>query len=223
MPKAAAHPTPAPRFCRRPEARPEELVEAAIEVFGEHGFRAATLEEVARRAGVSKGTVYLYFTSKEDLFRAMVEKKIVPLIEAGEASVRDHVGSSADLLHQFIHRLWEAISRPDMVRLARVVQSELNHFPELRRLYFERVIQRQRRLLRSIAERGVAAGEFRPEAVVVVPMMVPSLILQLNQYRFLFGDLDQGLPTSDTVRELVLSLVLNGIRTPPRAPRGKKG
>jgi AcrR family transcriptional regulator len=213
----------APRFCRRPEARAEELVEAAIEVFGEHGFRAATLEEVARRAGVSKGTVYLYFTSKEDLFRAMVEKKIIPLIEAGEASARDHTGASAELLDQMIRRLWEAMSRPDMVRLARVVQAELNHFPELRRLYFERVIQRQRRLLRSIAERGVAAGEFRPEAVTVVPMIVPSLILQLNQYRFLFGDLDQSLPTSDAARELVLALVLDGIRLPPRAARGKKG
>jgi hypothetical protein len=110
-----------------------------------------------------------------------------------------------------------------MVRLARIVQAELNHFPELRRLYFERVIQRQRRLLRSIAERGVAAGEFRAEAVTVVPMIVPSLILQLNQYRFLFGDLDHGLPTTDAARELVLALVLDGIRTPPRAARGKKG
>ena len=221
MSKATPH--PAPRFCRRPEERPEELIEAAIEVFGEHGFRAATLEAVAGRAGVSKGTVYLYFTSKEDLFRAMVERKIVPLIEAGEASARDYVGSSADLLREMLCRLWEAISRPDMVRLARVIQSELNHFPELRQLYFEQVIQRQRRLLRSIGERGVASGEFRPEAVTSIPMMVPSLMLQLNQYRFLFGDLDRGLPTPDTARELVLSLVLDGIRTPLRAPRGKKG
>jgi AcrR family transcriptional regulator len=211
-----------PRFCRRPEARAEELLEAAIEVFGEFGFRAATLEQVARRAGVSKGTVYLYFTSKEDLFRAMVEKKVIPLIEACEASVRDHAGDSSALLTQMIHRLWEAISRPDMIRLARIIQSELTHFPELKRLYFEQVIQRQRRLLRSIAERGVAAGEFRSEAVQLVPMMVPSLVVHLNQYRFLFGDLDEGLPPSEASRDLVLSLVLDGVRT-PRAPRGKKG
>jgi AcrR family transcriptional regulator len=221
LPKATVHPVP--RFVRRPQARPEELVEAAIAVFGEKGFRAATLEEVARRAGVSKGTVYLYFTSKEDLFRAMVEKKIIPLIEAGEASVRGHVGTAADLLRQMMGRLWQAISRPDMVHLARVMQAELTHFPELKRLYFEQVIQRQRRLLRTVAERGVASGEFRPEAVTLVPMMVPSLMLHLNQYRFLFGDLDRGLPTSDATRELVFSLVLDGIRTPPRAPRGKKG
>jgi AcrR family transcriptional regulator len=216
-------PIAAPRFCRRPEARPEELLEAAIEAFGESGFRATTLEEVARRAGVSKGTVYLYFSSKEDLFRAMVEKKVVPLVEACEASVRDHDGSAATVLEQMLRRFWDAITRPDMLRLARIIQAEITHFPELRKLYFEQVVQRQRRLLRSIAERGVASGEFRPEAVKLVPMMVPSLIVHLNQYRFLFGDLDSGLPGSDTCRDLVLSLVLDGIRTPPRAPRGKKG
>lgn len=209
------------RFSRRPEARAEELVEAAIEVFGELGFRTATLEQVARRAGVSKGTVYLYFTSKEDLFRAMVERKVIPLIEAGEASLRDHAGSAAELLDQMLRRFWEALSRPDMLRLTRIIKSELNHFPELQRLYFEQVVQRHRRLLQVVAERGVADGEFRPEAVRLVPMMVPALVVQLNQYRFQFGDLDDSLPSIDAERDLVLSLVLDGIRT-PRASRGKK-
>lgn len=210
-----------PRFSRRPEARAEELVEAAIEVFGELGFRTATLEQVARRAGVSKGTVYLYFTSKEDLFRAMVERKVVPLIEAGEASVREHAGSAAELLDQMLRRFWEALSRPDMLRLTRIIKAELTHFPELQRLYFEQVVQRHRRLLRVVAERGVADGEFRPEAARLVPIMVPALVVQLTQYRFLFGDLDDSLPSIDAERDLVLSLVLDGIRT-PRASRGKK-
>lgn len=207
--------SPSPRFTRRPEARPEELIEAATSLFGENGFRATTLAAVAKRAGVSKGTVYLYFTSKEDLFRAMVDTKILPLIEAGEASAREHVGTAAALLEQSIRRIWCAVSQPDMVRMVRAIQAELSHFPELKRRYFEQVIQRQRRLLRVIAERGAASGEFRPEAVTLVPMMVSSLILHLASYRFLYGDLDTTLPPADEVPDLVLTLVLEGIRPLP--------
>ena len=147
-----------PRFHRRPAARPDELVAAALAVFGERGFRATTLEEVAARAGVSKGTVYLYFASKDDLFRAVVEAKVVTLLESVEAMARTHAGSASELLGKVVHRMWDAMSRPDIVCMSRLVQAELTQFPEVRRFYFEQVIQRHRRLLRGIAARGVASG-----------------------------------------------------------------
>jgi AcrR family transcriptional regulator len=156
-----AHAAVAPRFLRRPEARPEELLTAALAVFGERGFRQTTLEEVAARAGVSKGTVYLYFASKDDLFRAVVEQKVVTLLAPMEAMARTHAGSSADLLKKLVHRMWAAMSQQDMLCLSRLVQAELSHFPEVRRFYFENVILRHRRLLHAIAARGVASGEFR--------------------------------------------------------------
>jgi AcrR family transcriptional regulator len=203
------------RFRRRPEARPDELIAAALTVFGERGFRATTLEEVAARAGVSKGTVYLYFASKDDLFRAVVEAKVVTLLESVEAMARTHAGTATELLHQVIRRLWGAMSRTDMVCMARLVQSELAHFPEVKRFYFEQVIQRHRRLLRTIAARGVASGEFRPEATVIVPRMVPSLVLQLNQNRFLFGDLERGAPSPEALCTALQALVMHGIARPP--------
>ena len=141
--------TAVPRFHRRPEARPEELLEAALAVFGERGFRATTLEEVAARAGVSKGTVYLYFASKDDLFRAVVETKVVALIASAEAMARTHAGSASELLVKVVHLMWDAMSRPDMVRMARLVQAELTQFPEVRRFYFEQVVQRHLRLDRK--------------------------------------------------------------------------
>ncbi|MGH7634355.1 MAG: TetR/AcrR family transcriptional regulator [Gemmatimonadaceae bacterium] len=204
------------RFRRRPAARPDELIAAALLVFGERGFRATTLEEVAARAGVSKGTVYLYFDSKDDLFRAVVEAKVVTLLASVEAMARAHAGTATELLHQVIQRLWEAMSRTDMVCMARLVQSELAHFPEVKRFYFEQVIQRHRRLLRKIAIRGVASGEFRPDATVIVPRMVPSLVLQLNQNRFLFGDLDRGAPAPDVLCTALQALVMQGIAKPSR-------
>ena len=211
-----------PRFLRRPEARPEELIAAALTVFGERGFRQTTLEEVAARAGVSKGTVYLYFSSKDDLFRAVVTQKVVALLEPAEEMARTHDGLASDLVIKLIHRMWAAMSRKDMGCLSRLVQSELAQFPDLRRFFFEEVIQRHRRLLQTIAARGVASGEFRRDATTILPRMLPALVMQLNQVRFLYGDLDTAAPSSEKLRDLMLGMVLDGVRKGP-TPTEKKG
>ena len=212
-----------PRFLRRPEARPEELVAAALAVFGERGFRRTTLEEVAARAGVSKGTVYLYFSSKDDLFRAVVTQRVVALLEPAEALARTHAGSAAELLTKLVHRMWAAMAAKDMVCLARLVQSELTQFPEIRRFFFEEVIQRHRRLLRGIALRGVATGEFRRDATTILPRMLPPLVMQLNQVRFLFGDLDTDAPGPNRLRDLMLGMVLDGVRKSGNGRSGTTG
>lgn len=211
---------PAQRFRRRPEARPEELLESALTVFGQRGYRATTLEEVARHAGVSKGTVYLYFASKDDLFRAMVEKNVVSMIESAEARVREHTGSAAELLEMMVRTMWKKLSESQMVCVTRLVQSELPQFPEIQKYYWDNVIQRHRRLLRAIVDRGIASGEFRPEAVDMVPTMVPSLIVHLNHVRVLFDGLDPDGPTPERQVESILSLVFDGIRQRP-APTTK--
>ncbi|MGH7584230.1 MAG: TetR/AcrR family transcriptional regulator, partial [Gemmatimonadales bacterium] len=211
---------PSPRFHRRPADRPDELLEAALTVFGERGFAHATLEEVAARAGVSKGTVYLYFASKDDLLRAIIEKKVVTLLEGVESLSREHTGTATALLTAVIHRLWDLMARPDIMRVCRLVQAELVEFPEIRRFFFEHVIQRHRRALRAIAARGVASGEFRRHAVVVVPRMVPSLVMQLNQTRFIFGDLDAAAPAPARMRDAVVNLLVDGIGT-GKPPRGR--
>lgn len=202
-----------PRFHRRPDERPAELLAAALAVFGERGFRATTLEEVAARAGVSKGTVYLYFDSKDDLFRAVVENKVVTLLASAEAVARSHTGTATELLTVVVGQMWDAMSRTDMVCLSRLVQAELTQFPEVRRFFFEQVIQRHRRLLRAIASRGVKTGEFRRDALVIVPRMVPPLVMQLNQNRFLFGALDKTAPAPEALRDAMMAMVLGGIRS----------
>jgi len=207
---------PKARRSRRPEARPEELIDAALAVFGERGFRAASLEEVARRAGVSKGTVYLYFASKDDLFRALVERKIVVLLEAGEALLSDHDGSAADLLRRVVLRMQEAIECHDMVRIAKLVHAELAQFPEIRSFYWEHVILRNRRLLTSIVDRGIAQGEFREIARTVVPRAVPSLLIHQAQLRALFAGLDRDAPDGAEMANLTLDVLLDGIRVTPK-------
>ncbi len=202
------------RRTRRPEARPEELIDAALAVFGERGFRAASLDEVARRAGVSKGTVYLYFASKDDLFRAVVERKIVVLLEEGEAILAGHEGSATELLGLVVRRMAEALQREDMVRITRLVHAELPQFPEIRAFYFEHVILRNRRLLASIVERGIARGEFRPMAREVLPRAIPSLLIHQAQLRTKFADLDHDAPTAGAILDQTLDVLLHGVLLP---------
>ena len=101
-----------PRWKRRKDARPGEIVAAALDVFGERGFAATKLADVARRAGVTKGTLYLYFDSKEALFKAVVRETIVPVIAKGEALAQSFTGSARELLEQLVREYWRLVGRP---------------------------------------------------------------------------------------------------------------
>src|SRR5712692_3727817 len=100
---------PKPRWQRRKDARPGEIVAAALEVFGERGFAATKLADVARRAGVTKGTLYLYFDSKEALFKAVVRETIVPVIAQGEALAQSFTGSARELVEQLVREYWRMV------------------------------------------------------------------------------------------------------------------
>lgn len=204
-----------PRWRRRPDARPEEILDAAHAAFSEHGYAQTRLEEVARRAGVSKGTLYLYFDSKETLFREMVRARLVPIVQAGEEMVRNHTGSARELLVALVRRLWQSVRSEDMARMARLVQSELGHFPELARFYFDEVILRSRQLLVQALQRGIAAGEFREINVRFLARTIPLTLVQFAQHRCFFSAYDPDTPTDEEVVEGILDLILNGIL--PRA------
>src|SRR5881394_2807946 len=98
-PKASAK-EPKPRWRRRKDPRPEEIISAALDVFTDRGFAATKLEDIARRAGVTKGTIYLYFDSKEALFKALVRQTIVPIIAQGEALAQSFIGSARELFER---------------------------------------------------------------------------------------------------------------------------
>jgi AcrR family transcriptional regulator len=204
-----------PRWQRRPEARPDEILDAALVVFGESGFARAKIEDVARIAGVSKGTVYLYFDSKEALFREMVRAKIVAVLAEAEAYVRTFHGSARDLLVELILQMYGRIRREPMTRIARLVQGELGHFPELARFYFDEVILRARRLIEQVLERGVAAGEFRPSPNRFAARGLSSLLVHTAQLQCYFHSFDpQGLTDEQAVEGLI-DLYLHGVLARP--------
>jgi len=139
------------------------------------------LEEVAKRAGVSKGTVYLYFSSKEDLLKALVQSAIVPELDNVEALMCSHGGSSRELLVKMVGVMWRAIALSPLSGIPKLMLSEAGNFPELARFFLETVIQRHWALLQRVMEEGMARGEFRklpPNLAVrifVAPMMMGVL------------------------------------------------
>lgn len=203
-----------PRWQRRPEARPEEILDAAQQVFGEVGFARAKLDDVARLAGVSKGTLYLYFDSKETLFREMVRAKVVVNLEEAEETVRTHQGSARDLLVTLTAGMYRRMRDAGLARISRVVQGELGNFPELARFYFDEVILRGRHLVRQVLERGVAAGEFRPEAMAFGPRGLPSLLVHTANVQCFFHQYDPEAIDDENAIEGLIDLYLNGVLTP---------
>lgn len=215
MPDESSATSTTPRWQRRPEARPEEILDAAQTVFGECGFARTKIEDVARLAGVSKGTVYLYFESKDALFREMVRAKIVASLAEGEALIRSHQGSSRELLVEFIGRMYERMRREQMMRIARVVQGELPNFPELARFYFEEVILRARGLVEQVLARGVASGEFRPSAHGFAARGLSSLLVHTAQMQCFFHPCDPAAITDAQALEGLIDMYLHGVLARP--------
>ncbi len=162
---------------RRKEARPGELLDAALDLFVEKGFSAARVDEVAARAGVSKGTLFLYFESKEDLFKAVVRENIANQFPTWQEEFVAFQGSSADMLRYALLSWWERIGKTRASGITKLVMSEAQNFPEIAQFYQEEVIKPGNAMIRRILERGVSSGEFRQmdleQAVhiIVAPMI----------------------------------------------------
>jgi AcrR family transcriptional regulator len=168
---------------RRKETRPTELLDAALEVFAERGFAAARMEDIAARAGASKGTIYLYFPSKEAVFEALVRAAVVPNIERAEAIAAAHDGPVAPLFRRLLALLAEVIAREArIVVLPRLMIGELYRFPELARFYKAAVLDRGLGLIAAVHRRGVERGEFRPQdsdavaKLVVAPVLLTAIL-----------------------------------------------
>ena len=147
---------------RRKEARPGELLAAALDLFVEKGYAATKAEEVARHAGVSKGTLFLYFASKEELFKAVVRDNIAGRFPEWNAELEAFSGSTAELLRHFMTMWWARVGATKASGITKLMMSEASNFPELAAFYQQEVIEPGYELIRRILQRGVDRGEFRP-------------------------------------------------------------
>jgi len=146
---------------RRKEARPGELLDAALDLFVEKGFAATRAEEVAARAGVSKGTLFLYFPSKEELFKAVVRENISGRFKEWNEEFESFEGSTPDMVRYCMRVWWERIGATKASGITKLIISEARNFPDIAAFYQQEVIQPATALIRRMLQRGISRGEFR--------------------------------------------------------------
>jgi AcrR family transcriptional regulator len=172
---------PAPRWRRRKDTRPAEILAAALEIFGERGYDATRLEDVGRRAGCTKGTVFLYYESKSELFKAAVREAMSPMIRDTEQAVEEHQGTARDLLTKVLRLRWEHMARTRLTGLVKLLLTETGKYPDLARFYNDEFFDRGQGLLRKVIQMGVDSGEFRrvdveqAARVVVAPLLFAAV------------------------------------------------
>jgi AcrR family transcriptional regulator len=167
---------------RNPEERPQQILAAALEEFGESGLAGARLEDIAQRAGVAKGTIYLYFPTKEALFREVIRSTVVVKIEGAERELAaldtDPSAPSAEAtLREFMRNWWDTLCSTRYERMHRLVVGELHRFPDLVSFYSDEVVLRGRRLVAALIQRGIDRGEFRAVDAAVAARITTSSIM----------------------------------------------
>lgn len=174
----------AARRGRRKEARPGELLDAALDLFVEKGFAATRAEEVAARAGVSKGTLFLYFPSKEELFKAVIRENIAGRFKEWNDEFLAFEGSTSDMVRYCMRVWWERIGSTRASGITKLMMSESRTFPEVTAYYQQEVIEPGQVLIRRVLERGVASGEFDiPDLdYAILSIVAPMIFLILSKH-----------------------------------------
>jgi len=172
---------------RRKEARPGELLAAALELFVEKGFAATRADEVAKRAGVSKGTLFLYFSSKEELFKAVVRDNISGRYPGWAAEFEAFEGSTADMLRYAMNSWWTSVGATKASGISKLIMSEASNFPELAAFYQKEVIEPGHALIRRILQRGIDRGEIRPIDMTQAVHIIMAPLLYLVMCKHCYG------------------------------------
>lgn len=173
-----------PRWARRKESRPQELLDAALEVFGEKGFAGAKLDEVAKKAGVAKGTVYLYYPNKEELLKSVVREHVSPIVkEVSLAQQSKGHASSADQIADAIDQWWTRYGSTRLSAITKIILTETNAFPDIGRFFHGEVIQPWWDYLEGILKRGVDQGEFSPIDTEYVAKILCAPLVTLGVWK----------------------------------------
>ncbi len=208
---------PSPRWQRRPDARPQELLDAALALFVEKGYAATRLEEVAQGAGVAKATLYLYYDNKLELFKAVVRHALVERFdEVAQAQGRRRIGAReelAALLTAFVER----VASSSLSGIPKLVMAESGNFPEIARFYHDEVIRRGRAMVVAALERGAESGEFRKVDTEYAWRIVIAPLLFAIIWKHSFQSFEPAPLDLRRHLEAQLDLLLNGLAAPQKA------
>lgn len=197
---------------RRKDARPAELLEAALSCFAEKGFAGTRMDDIAARAGVSKGTFYLYYPSKEAVFEALVRENLLPRLDAMAAIAGREATKVTDRLRVLLSALGAIINDPARVAIPKLVLTEAGNFPDMARFYRREVIGRGLSMLSGLLQAGVAAGEFRHIADPMVTarlFMAPVLLAAL--WKTSFAAIEENPLSTSVLLDQHADLFLRGL------------
>jgi TetR/AcrR family transcriptional regulator len=205
----------APRWRRRSEARPGEIVQAALDLFVEKGFSSTKMDEIAQRAGVTKGTVYLYFPSKDDLFRAVVEEMMGSNLESAERLVAEHTGSSRELIAELIRAWWRVGGGTRVACLSKLITGEASNFPTLAQYYMDHVVLRARHIFEAALRRGMERGELRDVPLTATARLAIAPLVHASIYQRSLLPFDPDGWDMERYLELHIELFLRGVAKEP--------
>ena len=211
------------RWERKPEERPEELLDAALEVFASRGYRATRLDEIADAAGVTRGTIYYYFKGKDDLLTKAVETRIRAIFSGIRAESRHAQGSAAERLRATLRAAWERWRQPQAGNMYRLITGELRtEFPKLFELAMRTGPLRLWGLVADLIKAGQKSGEFDDslEPRAAARFIVSGLMHQALLYRDLH---DHGLDDTDerVLFDTALGVALRGLLPREAATDGR--
>jgi AcrR family transcriptional regulator len=207
-----------PRWERRKEARPQELLAAALDLFVERGYAATRLDDVAARAGVSKGTLYLYFANKEELFKAVVRENVLPILGEAEGIIDAYEGPSAELFREIVLGWWERIGNTKVSGITKLIMAESCNFPEVAQFYYDEVISRGNAMVGSMLERGIERGEFRRIDVYQATNVVVAPMLMLMMWKHSFNTCRVEPMSPENYLSSFIDLFLNGLLSDKPTP-----
>jgi AcrR family transcriptional regulator len=204
----AAHPA---RWRRRKGARPTEILEAALAVFAEKGLEGARMDDIAQRAGVTKGTIYLYFENKDAVFKALLTETIGERVRLSTAMLENFDGPTPVLLATVLRIVGGFVAHSDRVVLLKLVIGEIAKFPDLHEFYRRQVVDRGMALWEAILERGIARGEFRAVSVEHMARICMGPILLAAIWRTLFAQFDSESYDVQGLIETHIDFLLRGL------------
>lgn len=206
-----------PKFRRRAEARPDEVLDAALELFIEKGYAATRVEDIARRAGLSKGTVYLYFPSKEAVLQGLVRRAIVPIADSALQTLHDFEGDPRIVIGMVMKMLAGRLADPKVIAMPKLIFREVLGFPELAQMYRSEVLDRILPAVEGVIRRGIERGYLRQvDPALTVRSIIGPLMLHVAMAE-IFGIMPEGGLHMDRMVDNHLTILFDGLSAPPSA------
>ncbi|MDF2980479.1 MAG: TetR/AcrR family transcriptional regulator [Devosia sp.] len=206
-----------PKFRRRAEARPDEVLDAALELFIEKGFASTRVEDIAKRAGLSKGTVYLYFPSKEALLEGLVRRAILPIADSALTTLHDYEGDPRVVLSMVLTMLAGRFGDPKVMAMPKLIFREAMGFPGLADMYRREVLDRVLPAVEGLLRRGIEQGYLRQvDPSLTIRSIIGPLMLHVAMAE-IFGITPEGGLHMEKLVENHLSILFDGLSAPPSA------